>query len=67
MTAPERVGKSWMQSNFASGPPQHLLAPHGEQVGLPRSFGGHQADADFPAHIAAGRGDVPLVKLRRRC
>jgi hypothetical protein len=28
---------------------------------------GHQADADLPALIAAGHGDVPLVRLRWRC
>jgi len=27
----------------------------------------HQADADLPALLAAGRGDVPLVRLRWRC
>jgi hypothetical protein len=27
----------------------------------------HQADADLPALVAAGRGDVPLVRLRWRC
>jgi hypothetical protein len=27
----------------------------------------HQADADLPALIAAGRGDVPLVRLRWCC
>jgi hypothetical protein len=27
----------------------------------------HQADADLPALIASGRGDVPLVRLRCRC
>jgi hypothetical protein len=27
----------------------------------------HQDDADLPALIATGRGDVPLIKLRWRC
>jgi hypothetical protein len=27
----------------------------------------HQADADLTALIAAGRGDVPLTRLRWRC
>jgi hypothetical protein len=27
----------------------------------------HQADADLPALIAAGHGDVPLILLRGRC
>jgi hypothetical protein len=27
----------------------------------------HQAPADLPAIIAAGKGDVPLIQLRFRC
>jgi hypothetical protein len=27
----------------------------------------HQTDADLGAIVAAGRGDVPLTKLRFRC
>ena len=27
----------------------------------------HQAETDLPAHLAAGRDDVPLIRLRWHC